>query len=156
MQTLEPIGKRVARLRQQNGWTQQALAQRLAVSRVAVSHIEMDLSLPSERTSALLAGLFNISPHDLIAGSTYPQAKAERLPQVVCSFTALEVDLALLRNDLLWLSRLEGLAAQRWREALRQSWGVRLHAQAREVIDERERKLLDEALKLVMDGLEGS
>jgi transcriptional regulator with XRE-family HTH domain len=57
---LESIGKRIARLRQERGWTQQDLATRLASSRVAVSHIEMDLIIPSERTVTLLAGLFKL------------------------------------------------------------------------------------------------
>ncbi len=58
----ESFGKRIARLRQQRGWTQERLAERLAVSRVAVSHIEMGLSIPSERTVVLLAGLFDTEP----------------------------------------------------------------------------------------------
>jgi transcriptional regulator with XRE-family HTH domain len=40
---LETIGRRLARLRQEQGWTQQTLAARLAISRVAVSHYEMKL-----------------------------------------------------------------------------------------------------------------
>jgi len=68
----ESFGKRIARLRQQRGWTQERLAERLAVSRVAVSHIEMGLSIPSERTVVLLAGLFDTEPHLLVAGSNYP------------------------------------------------------------------------------------
>ena len=74
----ESFGKRIARLRQQRGWTQERLAERLAVSRVAVSHIEMGLSIPSERTVVLLAGLFDTEPHLLVAGSNYPDAKRER------------------------------------------------------------------------------
>ena len=38
---------------------------------------------PGERTVALLAGLFKIEPHELVAGTDYPLAKAERLPVVV-------------------------------------------------------------------------
>jgi len=38
----ESIRKRIARLHQGNGWTQQSLADRVAMSRVAISHIEMD------------------------------------------------------------------------------------------------------------------
>jgi len=44
------------------GWTQQDLADRLAVSRVAVSHIEAGLRDPGERTVTLLAGLFKVEP----------------------------------------------------------------------------------------------
>jgi len=40
---LEMIGRRIARHRQEQGWTQQTLGSRLAISRVAVSHYEMKL-----------------------------------------------------------------------------------------------------------------
>ena len=48
------LGRRIAALRAERGWTQQELADRLGVSRVAVSHLETDLSTPGERTVALL------------------------------------------------------------------------------------------------------
>jgi transcriptional regulator with XRE-family HTH domain len=102
------IGKRIAQLRRQRGWTQQALADRVAISRVAVSHIEMDLSTPSERTITLLAGLFKMTPSKLVLGTTYPRGKAERLPPLVCWHTELELNLALLKNDLAWLELLSG------------------------------------------------
>jgi transcriptional regulator with XRE-family HTH domain len=105
--SLESIGKRIARLRSENGWTQQSLAERLGISRVAVSLIESDISLPSERTLALVAGLLKIPPHELVHGSTYPQAKTDKLPLTVCSYTKLELELALLENDLAWLHRLK-------------------------------------------------
>jgi transcriptional regulator with XRE-family HTH domain len=104
----EVIGRRIARLRQEQGWTQQALAARLAISRVAVSHIEMDLITPGERTITLLAGILKKTPHDLVAGTTYPLAKAERLPEVTCCFTVLELELALFENDLAWLEKTKG------------------------------------------------
>jgi len=104
----DSIGKRIARLRQERGWTQQDLAARLAISRVAVSHIEMDLSVPGERTITLLAGIFKLSPHALVENTSYPPAKAERLPGSACSYTPLELDLALLNSDLEWLQRLNG------------------------------------------------
>ena len=106
--SLESIGKRIARLRSEQGWTQQRLADRLGISRVAISHIEMDISTPSERTLALIAGLLKIQPYDLVHGSTYPQAKADRLPNNVCCYTQLEFELALFENDLAWLERLTG------------------------------------------------
>lgn len=84
---IESIGKRIAYLRQENGWTQQSLGDRLAMSRVAISHIEMDLSIPSERTITLMAGVFKLSPTDLVEGTTYPRAKAERLPELTTIYT---------------------------------------------------------------------
>src|SRR6266498_4793320 len=104
-QTPESLGSRIARLRMARGWTQEQLAVRLAASRVAVSHSEMGLALPSERTVVLLAGLFGLEPHELVAGTSYPQAKAERLPPVACRYTEVELQLALLRRDLEWTVR---------------------------------------------------
>lgn len=102
---VDSIGKRLAYLRQKNGWTQQSLAVRLAMSRVAISHIEMDLSIPSERTITLMAGVFKMSPTELVEGSSYPKAKAERLPGLTTTYTELELNLALLQNDTDWINR---------------------------------------------------
>ena len=139
---LEPIGQRIARLRTARGWTQQNLAERLAISRVAVSHIEMALSTPSERTITLLAGLFKTPPHELVAGTTYPAAKGEKLPHVVCCFTSLEMELALFENDLTWVERLahtpecRALAGE-----IFSRWSPRLEYLAAESFDESDRTL---------------
>jgi len=97
------LGQRIAGLRVDRGWTQQQLADRLGISRVAVSHLETDLNTPSERTVALLAGCFRMEPHDLVAAMSYPVAKADRLPLVVTRWTEVEHQLALLARDLWWL-----------------------------------------------------
>src|SRR5574338_394289 len=76
----EKLGRRIATLRAERRWTQQQLADRLGVSRVAVSHLESNLTDPGERTVALLAGLFRMEPLELVADTTYPKAKIERLP----------------------------------------------------------------------------
>jgi transcriptional regulator with XRE-family HTH domain len=125
----ESIGKKIARMRQSSGWTQQALSERLAISRVAVSHIEMDLTIPSERTITLLAGLFKVSPHQLVSETTYPEAKTERLPLVACCYTALEFDLALLENDIEWLDVLRKTSLrerQVFQQKIQEKWGPRL------------------------------
>jgi transcriptional regulator with XRE-family HTH domain len=151
----ESIGKRIAALRQQHGWSQQALADRVAISRVAVSHIEMDLTIPGERTITLLAGLFKIAPYALVKGTTYPQAKAERLPAVACCHTEVELNLALLRNDLEWLAR---LASQRdwsqWAAELWQKWAPRLKQWRVETVDEREQALIVAAQDVLAKALE--
>lgn len=139
----EPIGKRIARLRSELGWTQQALAYRLAASRVAISHIEMDLTTPSERTITLLAGLFKLSPQALVEGTTYPQARAERLPGAACCFTPIEAGMALLENDLDWLERLESSPAwESLANEVRERWSRWLEAQQNCVTDEIERQQL--------------
>ena len=151
----QPFGKRLAQLRNESGWTQQALANRLAISRVAISQIEMDLVVPSERTVTLLAGIFKLSPHTLVEGTLYPQAKVDRLPQVACCHTQLELELALLDNDLEWLRKLEGAAHQpRLGAELQQKWRSRLENWGQESADENERALITAArsrLKKITD-----
>lgn len=87
------FGDRIAALRVERGWTQQELADRLAMSRTALSHLEAGMRVASERTVVILSGIFAIAPLTLVDGTTYPLAKAERLPVVAALHT--EVDLAL-------------------------------------------------------------
>jgi transcriptional regulator with XRE-family HTH domain len=122
------LGARIATYRKALGWTQQELAERLGASRAAVSHLEAGLATPSERTVALLSGLYKIEPHDLVHGTAYPLAKAERLPAVVCRYTEVELHLRLLEADEV-AGRLEG-------------WGERLRLLAKETHDRRERALV--------------
>jgi transcriptional regulator with XRE-family HTH domain len=138
----ETLGKRIARLRAARGWTQEGLAERLAASRVAVSHFEMGLALPSERTIVLLAGLFKLEPHELVAGASYPAAKSERLPAVACRYTEVELQLALLQRDLAWLARVGGDAA--W-DSVVEEWRAKLSALSDRVYDVAERRMLEEA-----------
>ena len=144
----QTIGKRIAQLRNQAGWTQQYLAERLAISRVAVSHIEMDLTIPGERTITLLAGLFKIKPHDLVASTTYPQAKIDRLPLVACCYTHLERDLDLLTNDMDWLDRLHlHPQFEAFREQVRSRWIDTLAAYQTTTLDPQEKAILTIALQ---------
>ncbi len=94
------LGRRIASQRGSLGWTQAELAERLGASRVAVSHMEAGLSTPSERTVALLAGVFKLEPFELVADTDYPMAKAERLPVVACRYTEVELQLALFERDM--------------------------------------------------------
>ena len=116
------LGQRIAALRGARGWTQQQLADRLGISRVAVSHLETDLNIPVERTVAMLAGVFRMEPHDLVADTSYPMAKVDRLPLVVARWTEVEHQLALLDRDLRWLEGAEPTVAERvveeWRATL--------------------------------------
>ena len=126
------LGHRIAALRAGRGWTQQQLAERLAISRVAVSHLEAGMSTPGERTIALLAGLFKLEPHEFVEGTRYPLAKAERLPVVVCRYTEVELQLRLLELD-----EERGLDAQR-----RADWTERLRVLAKATHDREETALL--------------
>ncbi|MGH9149962.1 MAG: helix-turn-helix transcriptional regulator [Acidimicrobiales bacterium] len=129
----EPLGRRIARLRGDLGWTQQDLCERLAISRVAVSHLEAGMSTPSERTVTLLAGLFKLEPHELVAATDYPAAKAERLPLVAARYSEVELQLRLLDRDLTLAARLGPGAVD-----ILDGWPERLALLARTALDRRE------------------
>jgi transcriptional regulator with XRE-family HTH domain len=93
---VEALGKRIAKHRASLGWTQQELADRVAISRVALSHVESALTVPGERTVALLSGVFGLEPHELVDGTDYPVGKADRLPLVVARHTEVEHQLGVL------------------------------------------------------------
>lgn len=100
---VQHVGRRIAGLRAERGWTQAELAARIAISRVALSNLESGRSEPGERTVTLLAGIFGLEPHELVEGTSYPGAKSDRLPLVAARHTELELQLALLDRDLRWL-----------------------------------------------------
>ncbi len=136
------LGLRIARLRLELGFTQQELADRVAISRVALSNLESGRSVPGERTVTLLAGLFGMEPYDLVAGTSYPPAKVDRLPAVAARHTEVGLQLALLDRDLRWLEAAPRDVADRvvgqWRRDL---------AELRDgTVDPRERRRVDHAL----------
>lgn len=133
------LGRRIADLRAKRGWTQNDLASRLAISRTAVSHVEAGMSIPGERTVALLAGLFALEPHELVVGTDYPSAKAERLPVVVARYTEVEHQLALLARDLRWID--QGGSSD-GADVVMVEWELRLGALLRDTHDPGERDLV--------------
>jgi transcriptional regulator with XRE-family HTH domain len=135
---VESLGRRIAKRRAELGWTQQELADRIAVSRVAISHLESDLSSAGERTVALLAGVFGAEPHELVAGTTYPAAKADRLPLVVARHTEVELQCRLLDRDL-------ALFARSGDRTLLDEWTTTLAVLHAQVLDPRQRTLLGQA-----------
>ena len=142
----ETLAQRIARLRNESGWTQQELADRVAISRVAVSHLELGISVPSERTVALLAGAFKLEPPELVDGTAYPPAKAERLPLVAARYTEVELQVRLLRRDLAWLARTPDLGERATLAAeLIREWRRQLADLDNAALDQRERALLREA-----------
>ncbi|MEZ5380541.1 MAG: helix-turn-helix transcriptional regulator [Microthrixaceae bacterium] len=147
------LGRRIAGCRNELGWTQQELAERVAISRVALSNLESGRSVPSERTIVLLAGVFNMEPHDLVRGSSYPPQKSDRLPLVAARYTEVDLELSLLDRDLEWLARSESAEAAR---LTIEEWRVRLERLAGSVLDRRCRDQVDEARRRVgrlMSGL---
>jgi transcriptional regulator with XRE-family HTH domain len=143
----EPLGRRVSRLRSSTGWTQQALAERLGMSRTAISHIEGGISEASERTVILLAGLFSLEPHELVAGTLYPPTKAERLPTVTNRHTA--VDMALAQLDA--QRQLWHLIAERDAFENRQRWICRLAELVVATVNREEQLRAEQALRALRD-----
>jgi hypothetical protein len=99
------------------------------------------MTVPGERTVVLLAGLFKVEPRELVAGTTYPGAKAERLPAVAARYTETEMLLALLDSDLAWLER----TGDDHRRRVLDEWDARLYAIDDDALDLRERELVREA-----------
>lgn len=149
-ENLESLGRRIAEHRAKLGLTQQDLADRLAISRVAVSHVEAGMTDPGERTIALLASVFKVEPHVLVADTTYPTARAERLPVVVAMHTEVDLQLALLDNDLQWLEQFRP-ADER---VILDGWLSRLDNLLRASHDERERLAVRHARTSVRDWLD--
>ena len=140
------LAGRIASLRGQRSWTQQQLADRLGISRVAVSHLEAGINSPDARTVALLAGLFHLEAHDLVDGTDYPAAKADRLPLVVTRHTEVEHQLALMEVDLAWVEGPDAAVADpRRADAVRQRWRATLAKLAATVADPAEAAELDAA-----------
>ena len=140
------LGVRIAALRGALGWTQAELAERVAISRVAVSNLESGRSVPSERTVVLLAGVFGVEPHELVAGTSYPHQKSDRLPLVAARHTEVDLQLALLDRDLEWLARVESPELSR---DVVGEWRVRLESLAHQTLDLRSREQLAAAQRRV-------
>ena len=129
------LGRRIADHRAKLGWTQQELADRVGISRVAVSNLEAGTGDPSERTIALLAGVFKVSPYELVEGTSYPAAKIDRLPLVVPWYTEVELALELLAHERAVAPTVDV-----------QAWRARLAALLDRSYDERERAAISAAL----------
>ena len=139
------LGYRIAELRRKHGMTQQQMAERLAISRVAVSHLESCLTPPSERTVTLIAGLFKLEPWQLVRDTDYPVARAERLPSVVTRYTQAELLTTVV--DAL-VESLEDPDRRSARVVL-EPWRARVMAELEVASDEGERALLVDAQRRI-------
>ncbi|MEX0767264.1 MAG: helix-turn-helix transcriptional regulator [Microthrixaceae bacterium] len=139
---VDSLGMRISVLRIKLGFTQQELADRLGISRVAVSNLESARSIPGERTVTLMAGLFGMEPFELVQGTAYPPAKVDRLPLVAAKYTEVELQLALLKRDLQWLESAPAAIAQE----VVSSWRKSLRTLAENTSDARQLRLIESAL----------
>ena len=142
----ERLGARIGRMRVERRFTQAELAERVGISRVAVSHLESSRMLPSERTVALLAGIFDCEPHELVAGTDYPPSKAERLPVVAARYTEVEHQLGVLDAERRLVEKVPPAIAARARRQLADEWGPLLRGLLAASVDGRERERLRAAL----------
>jgi len=138
----ESLGRRIAELRSELGLTQQELAERVAISRVALSNLESGRSVPGERTVALLAGVFDLEAHELVADTDYPVTKADRLPLATARHTEAQLLVALLERDQRWLEGAPSGVAVR----VVQQWRHDLAEALERTVDPRERRRLEVAL----------
>jgi transcriptional regulator with XRE-family HTH domain len=142
----ETLGTRIARLRNEGRMTQAELAERVAISRVALSNLESGRSVPGERTVALLSGVFDMEPHELIEETGYPSAKADRLPLAVARYTRAQLLASLLERDLTWI---EGSPREVAARVLGR-WHSELTAELATAVDPVERSRLEALRQTVM------
>lgn len=71
------LGERVRRLRQDRGWSQAQLGQRLGVHQEQVSGYERDVHVPSTELLVQLAEAFDVSLDYLVSGSRDDSRRVE-------------------------------------------------------------------------------
>lgn len=146
------LAARIGVLRAGRGWTQQQLADRLGISRVAVSHLEAGINSPDARSVTLLAGVFGCEPHELVAGTDYPAAKSDRLPLVVARHTEVAHQVALMEADLAWVEGPSPVVSDPAVAAdVRARWRTALDKLATTVLDPDERAALEGARRRIDD-----
>ena len=67
------IGNRIAKLREDRGWTQEQTSSSLGISRAALSHYEKNRREPDTDTLSKFADLFNVSVDYLVGRTSAPQ-----------------------------------------------------------------------------------
>jgi transcriptional regulator with XRE-family HTH domain len=67
------IGSRIAKLREDRGWTQEQTAASLGISRAALSHYEKNRREPDTDTLSKFADLFHVSVDFLVGRTNSPQ-----------------------------------------------------------------------------------
>ena len=67
------IGKFILELRNEKGWTQEELANRIPITRQAVSRWEQGKSIPDSSTLVILSEIFDVSINELLSGRRIPK-----------------------------------------------------------------------------------
>ena len=79
------IGQRISKLRKEKGFSQEYVAERLDVSRQAVSKWETDNSAPDTYNLIALAELFDVSVEYIAVGKQEEQQKSNIAEEVICN-----------------------------------------------------------------------
>ncbi len=69
----DDIGKFILELREERGWTQEELGDRVPVTRQAVSRWEQGKSIPDSSTLLILSNIFDVSINELLSGKRIPK-----------------------------------------------------------------------------------
>ncbi len=97
-----------------------------------------------------MAGIFKLSPIELVDGTTYPKAKAERLPEVTNLYTELELQYALLVNDMEWLQRMDDpIQKCSYQQVILEKWSIKLEDWNLIYMGERERYIRSKMSKIL-------
>ncbi len=120
------------------------------MSRTALSHLEAGMRVASERTVVILAGVFATPPHDLVDGTSYPQAKSDRLPAIVALHTEVDMALAVCRAELDLLANLGDGPAFVERA---NTWSHRLSVLRARWSDSADRRRLDDVRAEIADDI---
>lgn len=83
------IGSRIAKLREQRGWTQEQTSSALGISRAALSHYEKNRREPDTDTLTKFADLFRVSIDYLVGRTDNPHMTLD--PEVRAFADALEL-----------------------------------------------------------------
>ena len=83
------IGSRIAKLREQRGWTQEQTSSALGISRAALSHYEKNRREPDTDTLTKFADLFHVSIDYLVGRTDHPHMTLD--PDVRAFADALEL-----------------------------------------------------------------
>ncbi|CAM4411905.1 helix-turn-helix domain-containing protein [Paenibacillus tarimensis] len=83
------IGSRIAKLREQRGWTQEQTSSSLGISRAALSHYEKNRREPDTETLTKFADLFKVSIDYLVGRTELPHRTLD--PEVRQFSDALEL-----------------------------------------------------------------
>ena len=91
-----PFGEKVKQLREEQNMTQQALADKLYVTRQAISRWERGARYPDLLTAGRLASALNTSLDELLSGESLQDNTATKIPRAYSSSTVIQIVLYAL------------------------------------------------------------